>query len=170
MKDKMNDNQNTDKIDMSEINIRFREEKNTDRKEIENKNTKNRKFNAAPLMSILVILLTAFIIVLVYITISNNKSLNNKINSLMNNTEATETEIETQTEESKSTEKSSFEESEERSGKLIQDLNFRSGPGYDYDVIGTIPAGTEVEGYIDGGWLKIEYNGKTGYIGPQYLE
>ena len=32
MKDKMKDNQNTDKIDMSEINLRYKEEEISDKK------------------------------------------------------------------------------------------------------------------------------------------
>lgn len=49
-------------------------------------------------------------------------------------------------------------------------VNFRKGPGTSYSKIATLPKGTEV-GYISesGGWSKISYNGKVGYMSSQYL-
>ncbi|WP_100065822.1 SH3 domain-containing protein [Miniphocaeibacter massiliensis] len=169
MKDNMKDNQNTDKIDMSEINLRYREEEAKKKEPSQEKEVK-KKTNVTPIMVFVVTILIALVIGLAYITIANNKDLNNKLKQLMKTTEETKPEeTEPPTEETTESTKE-LQESEKKTGKLIQDLNFRSGPGYDYDVIGTIPAGTEVTGYKDRGWLKIEYNGQTGYIGPQYLE
>ncbi|QQK08759.1 SH3 domain-containing protein [Miniphocaeibacter halophilus] len=114
-------------------------------------------------------------IALAIYTISINKKINDKIDEskLSKETEVTDelkptTDMSTEEPEE---DDEDFGEFEEITGSLTQDLNFRSGPGYEYETIGTIPRGTEVSGYIDkSGWLKIEYNGQTGYIGPQYVE
>lgn len=50
-------------------------------------------------------------------------------------------------------------------------LNVRSGPGVAYAVVGTLPHGAVVTGDKQvGEWVKIDYNGKTGYIKSAYTE
>ena len=50
-------------------------------------------------------------------------------------------------------------------------LNIRSAPSLDGGVIGKIYEGgvAEIIG-INNGWLKVKYNGTTGYISPDYVE
>ena len=50
-------------------------------------------------------------------------------------------------------------------------LNFRSGPGKDYDSLGTVKKGASVEitGESDG-WYRIDYDGKTGFVSAQYVD
>lgn len=50
-------------------------------------------------------------------------------------------------------------------------LNLRTGPGTDYQVILVIPKGAQVEvtGYT-GNWAKVTYNGKSGYASNAYLK
>ena len=49
-------------------------------------------------------------------------------------------------------------------------LNFRSGAGTKYSIIGSIKKGTEVSVISESnGWSKINYNGKTGYVSSDYL-
>ncbi len=52
---------------------------------------------------------------------------------------------------------------------LVNDIQIHNGPAYIYDVVGTIPKDTILNGYrIDNGlmnpWLYIEYNGISGWI------
>ena len=50
-------------------------------------------------------------------------------------------------------------------------LNFRKQPDTNADSYGRIPDGTVVTVVEDlGGWSKIQYDGKTGYVVSQYLE
>ncbi|MDO5018782.1 MAG: SH3 domain-containing protein [Lagierella massiliensis] len=146
-----------------------------------------KKKNFTPVLVFLTSLLVIVAVILVAWTLANNKRINNKLNDLdrleethinENNdetnsiiTEDTEFTEETEdTEETEETEETEPSTEEEISGNLTQDLNFRSGPGYEYDVIGTIPAGTSVDGVMENGWLKVEYNGQIGYIGPKYVQ
>ena len=49
-------------------------------------------------------------------------------------------------------------------------LNFRSGPGTKYSIIGSIKKGAEVSVISESnGWSKVDYNGKVGYVSSQYL-
>ena len=49
-------------------------------------------------------------------------------------------------------------------------LNFRSGAGTKYSIIGSIKKGTEVSVISESnGWSKINYGGKTGYVSSNYL-
>lgn len=50
-------------------------------------------------------------------------------------------------------------------------LNFRSGPGTGYSVLGTLVYGTKVEllSQVNDTWVKIRYNGKVGYVSAKYL-
>ncbi|WP_075222440.1 DUF1236 domain-containing protein [Acuticoccus yangtzensis] len=57
-------------------------------------------------------------------------------------------------------------------GSVTTDLNMRAGPGSNYAVIDTIPAGSSVaiDGCVaDTTWCQVEYAGKTGYSFAQYL-
>ena len=49
-------------------------------------------------------------------------------------------------------------------------LNFRSGPSTSYRIIGSLYKGQKVE-YIStsGEWLKVKYNGTTGYVHGDYV-
>ena len=49
-------------------------------------------------------------------------------------------------------------------------LNVRSGPGTNYDKIGTLSEGTILTGSLENGWLKFTYNGKTAYCSAGYLK
>ena len=52
-------------------------------------------------------------------------------------------------------------------------LNVRKGPSTSYAVLGTVPAGTQVNindyNYYENDWLEVVYNGQTGYIATKYL-
>ncbi|MGF9964045.1 SH3 domain-containing protein [Bacillus rhizoplanae] len=49
-------------------------------------------------------------------------------------------------------------------------LNVRSGAGINYGVIGALPQGQKVQVLADEyGWSKVNYNGRTGYVGTRYL-
>lgn len=52
-------------------------------------------------------------------------------------------------------------------------LNVRRGPSTNYGVLGTVSAGTEVTVYDNDynqyDWLRVTYNGQTGYISTKYL-
>lgn len=144
-----------------------------------------KKSNYTPFLVFLISLLVIATVILAAWTLANNRRINKKLDNLdrigqtetvtegadnatsEQNSPSEETDA---TEETEETEETEPEEKETISGKLTQDLNFRSGPGYDYEVIGTVPAGAEVSGHIEQGWLKIEYNGRTGYIGPKYVK
>lgn len=50
-------------------------------------------------------------------------------------------------------------------------LNVRSGPSTDYDVLGILPSGAEVDvlDKTEGGWYKIDFEGESGYVYQTYL-
>jgi hypothetical protein len=54
---------------------------------------------------------------------------------------------------------------------MIGTCNFRSGPGYEYEVMAEYPAGTVVEylGLVEG-WSQVRIDGVIGYMGPRFLE
>ncbi|RAI03862.1 hypothetical protein DLJ53_05165 [Acuticoccus sediminis] len=57
-------------------------------------------------------------------------------------------------------------------GSVTTDLNLRSGPGSNYPVLTTIPAGDEVvvNGCVtDTSWCQVSFAGKNGYAYAQYL-
>lgn len=49
--------------------------------------------------------------------------------------------------------------------------NFRSGPGYEYEVMAEYPAGTVVEflGIVEG-WCEVRIDGVIGYMGQRFFE
>ena len=49
-------------------------------------------------------------------------------------------------------------------------LNFRTGPSTSYSIINVLMNGQKVE-YIStsGSWLKVKYNGVTGYVHGDYV-
>ena len=53
---------------------------------------------------------------------------------------------------------------------LNQACNFRSGPGYDYEVVAVYDYGTSVEflGMVEG-WAEVRIDGVIGYMGRQFL-
>lgn len=49
-------------------------------------------------------------------------------------------------------------------------LNLRTGPSTGYSIILTIPRGSQVEVLSSaGGWAKVNYSGRTGYVSEAYL-
>lgn len=174
------DNENTDKLDISEINRRYNEnfhqENNYEYERKERPNNKRavkkQKRNLTPILIFFVTLLFLTTVALAINVLKDSKDRTDVLNSINSQKETEETEDET-TEPSKNDEDETeaSDGSEKISGSLTQDLNFRSSPDYDDNIIGSIPQGTHVEGYIDSsGWLRIEYNGQTGYIGKQFVE
>ncbi|MEI4801184.1 SH3 domain-containing protein [Bacillus sp. FJAT-51639] len=52
----------------------------------------------------------------------------------------------------------------------VSALNVRGGAGMNYDVIGALPQGQKVQVLADEyGWSKINYNGRTSYVGTRFL-
>ena len=50
-------------------------------------------------------------------------------------------------------------------------LNYRTGRGTSYPIIGVIPKGTTVQvSDLKNNWYKVVYNGKTGYASATYLK
>ncbi|MBR5421912.1 MAG: SH3 domain-containing protein [Lachnospiraceae bacterium] len=49
--------------------------------------------------------------------------------------------------------------------------NVRSGPGTQYDILGTLAKGEAVEAYgeAENGWFEVEYKGAKGYASANYL-
>ena len=49
-------------------------------------------------------------------------------------------------------------------------LNFRTGPGYDYEIQTELPSGT-VLCILEtaGAWVKVQYGSRIGYVSPDYL-
>ncbi len=49
-------------------------------------------------------------------------------------------------------------------------LNLRSGPGTDYRVIDTLPAGAQVAVLgCSGSWCRVDWNGESGYASASYI-
>lgn len=50
-------------------------------------------------------------------------------------------------------------------------LNVRSGPGKDYDKLGSVSSGEAltVTGETDNNWYRINYSGKDGYVSSKYV-
>lgn len=54
---------------------------------------------------------------------------------------------------------------------LDQDLFLRSGPGTNYGVIETMPAGAQVDATdCTVGWCRVAFDGREGYAGRAYLD
>lgn len=55
--------------------------------------------------------------------------------------------------------------------KITSSVNFRSSASYGNNIIGTLPKDAKVQ-YVSasGGWTKVKYNGKTGWVGSSYLK
>lgn len=76
----------------------------------------------------------------------------------------TETETETQTEAETETEPQPVYMT------LTGSCYIRSGPGYEYDVIGEYMYGTVVQVLDDSsGWYKVQIDGMTGYMGSRFF-
>ena len=66
------------------------------------------------------------------------------------------------------------EKTQKFSGKYITSANLtlRKGSGKSYQAISTIPQGTKVEATeitLDENWMKVTYNGQTGWVNSDYL-
>ena len=53
----------------------------------------------------------------------------------------------------------------------VESLNVRSGPSRDYDKLGTLSQGSEVEveGIVEPDWYVIEFEGEEGFISSDYV-
>lgn len=49
------------------------------------------------------------------------------------------------------------------------DVNMRSGPGTSYDRIAVVPAGARVRVLECGGWCRVTYGGRTGWVSASYI-
>lgn len=51
-------------------------------------------------------------------------------------------------------------------------LNVRSGPGKDYDVVGSAKSGEEyaITGESENGWYPVDFGGVKGYVSGEYIE
>ena len=63
-------------------------------------------------------------------------------------------------------------EVEDRARLIEDNVNIRSGPGTDYDRLGSAYKGFDfkVLGDKDKEWIKIEYDGKPAYVFSEYVE
>ena len=63
------------------------------------------------------------------------------------------------------------EASDTRSAEILSSCNVRSGPGYDYKVLGEVRTGTPVTviGELDGGWWHIQSDSLEGYVGKKFI-
>lgn len=50
-------------------------------------------------------------------------------------------------------------------------LNVRSGPGTDFEALGSVTDGAVLErtGYNDAGWTRVIYEGETAYVSSDYV-
>lgn len=49
-------------------------------------------------------------------------------------------------------------------------VNFRTGPGTYYDVIGYLPKCAELTTYgYDNGWVEVSWEGQRGWVSAKYL-
>ena len=63
-------------------------------------------------------------------------------------------------------------EVEDRARLIEDNVNIRTGPGTEYDRLGSAYKGFDykVLGDKDSEWIKIEYDGKTAYVFSEYVE
>lgn len=55
--------------------------------------------------------------------------------------------------------------------KTTANLNMRTGAGTGYSIVTTIPSGTKLESLAtSGGWHKVSYNGRTGWVSGSYVQ
>ncbi len=75
-------------------------------------------------------------------------------------------------EESSSQEEEEDTSDQEWSAVINSSCNLRSGPGYDYGVIGGVAEGTEVTviGDIEDGWWHIRTDETDGYVGGKFID
>lgn len=53
---------------------------------------------------------------------------------------------------------------------VTNDLNLRSGPGTNYQVVDTMPAGARVNVLsCTGGWCRVDWRGEVGFASSSYL-
>ena len=71
-----------------------------------------------------------------------------------------------------SEEEESSSEDEEWTGKAVSQVNVRSGPGFDYEVIAELSEGQEVtiSGDDVSGWYHVYGDGIDGYVGHSWIE
>ena len=52
----------------------------------------------------------------------------------------------------------------------IYNLNLRSGPGINYDVIGTMPAGSDIRVLrCSHSWCRVAWNGTSGFASREFI-
>lgn len=55
-------------------------------------------------------------------------------------------------------------------GWTTSGVNFRSGPGTNYGVIGWIDRCSRVNlGYTQGGWYRVTWSGRQGWVASRYI-
>lgn len=54
-------------------------------------------------------------------------------------------------------------------GSAIGNVNMRTGPGTQYGVITTIPAGAPIEVFGCQSWCQVAYAGQQGYVSGSYV-
>lgn len=55
--------------------------------------------------------------------------------------------------------------------EVTNDLNMRTGPGTNYGVVTVVPDGDTVDILnCDGGWCRVRYAGRTGWVSASYLD
>ena len=53
---------------------------------------------------------------------------------------------------------------------VVSPCNLRPNPGYEGNLLGEIPAGSQVEVLEDAkGWYRINFNGQEGYVGARFV-
>lgn len=55
-------------------------------------------------------------------------------------------------------------------GFTTSELNVRADSNTDSEIMGSVAAGAEIQGLNEEGWIKIEYNGMTGYVSEAFIE
>lgn len=55
-------------------------------------------------------------------------------------------------------------------GFTTSELNVRAESNTDSEIMGSVAAGAEIQGLNEDGWIKIEYNGMTGYVSEAFIE
>ena len=48
-------------------------------------------------------------------------------------------------------------------------LNVRQSPSLTATIVGTIPNGTSISGFLENGWIRGTFNGFTGYVSAQFV-
>lgn len=64
---------------------------------------------------------------------------------------------------------SSISKGVEISGWTTENLNVRISPGVNNSTIGFLDKGVQIQGVEEDGWIRVNFNGKNGYISSEYI-